>query len=64
MIKAINADWNDTWEHSYDIIKGELTKFDGINFDVSNVTNMSGMFSDNQIKDLSPLANWHVNNVT
>ncbi|MDM8281846.1 BspA family leucine-rich repeat surface protein [Lactobacillus gallinarum] len=71
MIKAINADWNDTWGHSYDSIngswirsKGELTKFDGINFDVSNVTNMSGMFSDNQIKDLSPLANWKVDQVT
>ena len=70
MIKAINADWNDTWGHSYDIIngswirsKGELTKFDGINFDVSNVTNMSNMFGSNQISDISSLANWNVNNV-
>ena len=56
----------DTWGHKfyYSDSKAKLSKFDGTNLDVSNVTNMSYMFQHNQISDLSPLANWNVNNVT
>ena len=63
MVKAINADWHDTWKHNY-FVKAKLSRFDGTNLDVSNVTDMTNMFYGNQISDLSPLANWHVNNVT
>ena len=59
MVKAINADWSNTWEYS----KATLSKFNGTNLDVSNVTNMRLMFYGDQISDLSPLANWNVNNV-
>ena len=70
-VKAIGTDWRNTWGHSYDIIngswirsKGTLTKFDGSNLDVANVTNMSNMFYGNSISDLSPLSNWKVDKVT
>lgn len=41
-----------------------LTRFDGNNLDVSNVTNMRYMFEGNKISDIAPLANWNVDNVT
>ena len=71
-VKAIDADWNDTWGHApyFDFVsssfiypKGTLTKFDGSNLDVANVTDMGDMFYSNKISDVSPLANWNVNNV-
>ena len=65
MVKAIGSNWGDTWGHEYyGDSKAKLSKFDGTNLDVSNVTNMSYMFYGNQISDLSPLANWKVDNVT
>ena len=71
MVKAINANWYNTWGHGSEYVngswissKGKLTKFDGSNLDVANVINMNEMFSDNQISDLSPLSNWKVDNVT
>ena len=70
-VKAIDTNWYDTWGHVNDYVngsyissKGKLTKFDGINLDVANVTNMNYMFYTNKISDLSPLANWKVDNVT
>lgn len=63
MVKAIGSDWTDTWGHTRTASRAELSKFDGTNLDVSNVTNMSSMFFGNQISDLSPLANWKVDNV-
>ena len=69
-VKAIGTDWRYTWGHSYDHVngsyihsKGELTKFDGINLDVSNVTNMNSMFQGNEISDLSSLAGWETDRV-
>ena len=59
MVKAINADWHNTWSYSH----GSLNKFDGTNLDVSNVTNMSSMFEQNQISDISSLANWDTSKV-
>ena len=64
MVKAIGSDWTDTWGHTRFVSRAELSKFDGTNLDVSNVTNMSSMFFGNQISDLSPLANWKVDQVT
>ena len=71
MVKAIGTNWYNTWGHANDYVnglsissKGKLTKFDGTNLDVANVTNMSYMFFINQISDVSPLANWKVDNVT
>ena len=70
-IKAIGTDWHNTWGHdpiyindSWIRSKGKLTKFDGSNLDVNNVTYMGSMFDDNQISDISPLANWKTDNVT
>ena len=64
-VKAIGADWSNTWGHKYyNDSKAKLSRFDGTNLDVSNVTNMSSMFFYNQISDLSPLANWKTDNVT
>ena len=63
MVKAINADWSHTWANGYDS-KAKLSKFDGTNLDVSNVIDMSGMFSETQISDLSSLAHWDTSNVT
>ena len=62
-VKAIGTDWNNTWECDY-FSKAKLSKFDGTNLDVSNVTNMSSMFDGSQISDLSPLANWKTDKVT
>ena len=73
MVKAIDENWYDTWGHvpyfdfvssSFIYPKGTLTKFDGSNLDVANVTDMGDMFYSNKISDVSPLANWNVNNVT
>ena len=72
MVKAIDENWYDTWGHDsyFDFVsssfiypKGTLTKFDGSNLDVANVTDMGNMFYGNKISDVSPLAKWNVNNV-
>ena len=64
-VKAIGRDWSDTWGHPFsDDPKAELSKFDGTNLDVSNVTDMHYMFHNNQISDLSSLTNWNVGQVT
>ena len=63
MVKAIDSDWSDTWGVS-DYSQANLSKFDGTNLDVSNVTDMSSMFYRNQISDLKPLKSWNVSNVT
>ena len=70
-VKAIGTYWYNTWGHDYEFVngsfiypKGTLTKFDGSNLDVANVTDMGNMFYNNKISDVSPLANWNVNNVT
>lgn len=57
-VKAIGTDW------SYAFETKALSKFDGSNLDVSSITNMSYMFAQNQISDLTSLANWNVSNVT
>ena len=45
-VKAIDTNWMYTWGHSYyDDSKAKLSKFDGTNLDVSNVTDMDYMFS-------------------
>ena len=70
-VKAINADWYNTWGHdaeyrngSWINSKGNLTKFDGTKLDVANVTIMQSMFNNNQISDISPLSNWKTDKVT
>ena len=63
MVKAIGSDWTSTWD-SWTGSGATLSKFDGTNLDVSNVTNMSNMFNSNQISDLSSLVNWKVDQVT
>ena len=63
IVKAIGSDWSHTWEYGYNS-KATLIKFDGTNLDVSNVIDMSGMLDNNQISDLSSLANWNVAKVT
>ena len=62
MVKAIDSNWSDTWRSKY--MGAILSKFDGTNLDVSNVTDMTDMFQSNQISDLNSLANWNVSNVT
>lgn len=57
-VKAIGTNWSNAFSSS------NLSKFDGSNLDVSNVTNMSGMFSGTSISDLTSLANWNTGNVT
>ena len=65
IVKAIGRDWSDTWGHPFsDDPKAELSKFDGTNLDVSNVTDMHYMFHNNHISDLSSLTNWNVGQVT
>ena len=64
MVKAIDSNWSNTWEHEYSYPRVSLSKFDGANLDVSNVTSMTQMFEQNQISNLSSLAGWHVDNVT
>ena len=63
-VKAINADWYDTWNSQDNNRGAKLSRFDGTNLDVSNISKMTGMFFENQISDLSSLANWKVDNVT
>ena len=64
-IKAIGTDWRNTWAHdSYRGAKAELSKFNGTNLDVSDVTNMNSMLRDNRINDLSSLTDWKVDRVT
>ena len=57
-VKAIGTDW---WGAFLSI---SLSKFDGSNLDVSNVTNMSYMFNGNSISDLTSLAHWDTSKVT
>ena len=57
-VKAIGTDWSTTFYGS------NLSKFDGSNLDVSNVTDMNYMFYKNKISDLTSLANWNTSNVT
>ena len=65
MVKAIDSNWANTWNpYENFLMSTSLSKFDGTNLDVSNVTNMGQMFYGNQISDLSSLVNWNVNNVT
>ena len=59
-VKAIGTDWLGAF--SADNV--HLSEFDGSNLDVSNVTNMHGMFSGNSISDLTPLAHWDTSKVT
>ncbi|KRM07343.1 SLAP domain-containing protein [Lactobacillus kitasatonis] len=65
-VKAIGSDWSNTWGHKFNSLwsKGKFTKFDGSNLDVSNVSNMSYMFEENHISDLTPLKDWQTSNVT
>ena len=57
-VKAIGTDWSHAFEGE------DVSKFDGSNLDVSNVTNMSHMFGGSKIRDLTSLANWDVSEVT
>lgn len=57
-VKAIGTDWS--WAFS----GVGLSKFDGSNLDVSNVTDMSGMFYNNSVSDLTSLAHWDTSKVT
>ena len=57
-VKAIGTDWSVAFASAF------LSKFDGSNLDVSNVTNMSNMFSGNSISDLTSLDNWDTSKVT
>ena len=57
-VKAIGTDWSDVFYGT------NLSKFDGSNLDVSNVTNMSEMFWYASISDLTSLANWDTSKVT
>ena len=69
-VKAVGKDWTaaftgDTSRSGYGEGKSHsLTKFDGNNLDVSNVTNMRYMFEGNKVSDIAPLTNWNVDNVT
>lgn len=53
MVKAINANWLDTWDSQSSNKGAKLSRFDGTNLNVSNVTNMSQIFENNNISDLS-----------
>ena len=57
-VKAIGTDWSGAFSSR------TLSKFDGSNLDVSNVTDMSFMFQANLIRDLTPLAHWNTSKVT
>ena len=59
-VKAIGTDWL----RAFSVDNARLSKFDGSNLDVSNVTNMNEMFYSNSISDLTSLANWDTRNVT
>ena len=58
-VKAIGTDWSSAFSYHTN-----LSKFDGSNLDVSNVTNMSDMFSNTSISDLTSLAHWDTRKVT
>ena len=57
-VKAIGTDWSSAFSIT------SLSKFDGSNLDVSNVTDMSYMFNSTPIHDLTSLVNWNTSNVT
>ncbi|WP_288626126.1 BspA family leucine-rich repeat surface protein [uncultured Lactobacillus sp.] len=58
-VKAIGNDWTDAFSNY------GFSKFNGENLDVSEVTNMDGMFENcSNLSDISSLANWDTSNVT
>ena len=59
-VKAIGTDWS----YAFSVDNAHLSKFDGSSLDVSNVTEMNGMFAYNKISDLTSLANWDTSKVT
>ena len=69
-VKAVGSDWTAAFTGFYtrdgsgEYKSQSLAKFDGNTLDVSNVTDMSYMFSNNQLTDLTGLAKWNVGNVT
>ena len=63
-VKAIGTDWSNAFSVSVDNFVSNLNKFDGSNLDTSNVTDMSSMFADNSISDLTSLAKWDTSKVT
>ena len=71
MVKALESDWTSAFTGAFDRngyrnwkSAHNLAKFDGTSLTVSNVTNLSYMFSDNQISDLTSLTNWKTDQVT
>lgn len=67
-VKAIDSDWSNVWGHDQDEIGKQeqvmLSGFDGSGLDTQNITNMSYMFENNQINDLSSLSKWDTSNIT
>ena len=66
-VKAIGTDWS----YVFSVDNAHLSKFDGSNLDVSNITDMSGMFNgmsfnffNDKVSDLTSLANWDTSKVT
>ncbi|MBU3827713.1 MAG: BspA family leucine-rich repeat surface protein, partial [Candidatus Lactobacillus pullistercoris] len=57
-VKAIGTDWSSVFSST------ALSKFDGSNLDVSSITDMSDMFDNNKVSDLTSLANWNTSKVT
>ena len=66
-VKATNSLWMDVFNPN---IVGEvnthyaLSKFDGSNFDVSNITVFDSMFANNSLSDISSLVDWDTNKAT
>lgn len=58
-VKAIGTDWSGIFSYS-----SSLSKFDGSSLDVNSVTDMSYMFQNTSISDLTSLANWDTSKVT
>ena len=57
-VKAIGTNWADAFSYI------SLSKLDGSNLDVSNVTNMNSMFKGTSISDSISLAHWDTSKVT
>ena len=62
-VKAIGTDWAKAFS-SNNGNTARLSKFDGSSLDVSKVTDMSAMFENDSINDLTSLADWGTSNVT